>query len=95
MLILASNSGEGDLPNSRLKPPAVPTVRDRLFVAGLRDFRSLRSPLGFGVSGAGLPVFSLLIPLSLIGFCLTGLRSSHGSLRLGETASRICGSIGR
>src|SRR5579864_267660 len=56
-------------------------------------FLALRAPLDLAVSGAGLLMLSLSIAFSLIGFSLTGLRSSHGSLRFGETSREICGRL--
>ena len=54
------------------------------FFASLAFFPTLR--FGFAASGSGV-AFTASIAFSLIGFSLTGLRSSHGSLRLGETSS--------
>src|ERR1700737_2297309 len=76
------------LVRSALDLPAAFLARAAFF-AGFA-FLALRSRFGFAAVGSGLlPPVAKPIAFSLIGFSLTGLRSSHGSLRLGERASEI------
>jgi hypothetical protein len=64
------------------------------FFAVLVFLTGLRLPLGFAGSDGGLLMLSLSIGFSLIGFSLTGLRSSMDHSRQEKKQAQSCGDQG-